>query len=90
MKKINNTSIPLEGLVYKADLDGSVPTGSTATNVTWTAASRGYVEEVGSFNGSSSYVLVNKTITATDTFYFNATINTNEAVNTGVIVNTKI
>ncbi len=64
MLNINETTIPLDWLVAAYDLDGNANDSSgnwndwTATNVSWAAAERGYVEEVGSFNGSSSYVEV--------------------------------
>lgn len=53
-----HTAIPTEGLVYKADLDGWVPSWSTASNVTWVWADRWYVEEVGSFNWINSSVVI--------------------------------
>jgi len=59
----NNTAIPRDWLVAEYLLDGSAVDTAwsndwTATNVTFLPAERGYVEEVGSFNGSSSNVFV--------------------------------
>ena len=66
MKKINNTSLDRSSLVWEWLLDWNAndtagTNNGTATNVTWGSADRWYVEEVGSFNGSSSYVNITDT-----------------------------
>lgn len=71
----NYTSIPTDGLVLDLplDWDANARVGSdwTATNVTWVASERWYTSEVGSFNGSSSYVSHNAPILTTQaTFSF--------------------
>ena len=68
MLKINETTIPRDWMVAEYLLDGNANDTAgtnnwTATNVTWTWADRGYVEEVGSFNGSSSQVNTSSNIT---------------------------
>jgi len=55
------TQAPRDGLVAEYLLDGNAndtawTNNGTATNVTWATAERGYVSEVGDFNGTSSYV----------------------------------
>lgn len=79
----NETYISTDWLVYKADLDGWVPSGSTATNVTWVSADRGYVEEVGSFNWTNSYIQKNTAATtwttATFSFWLYKTNNNDQA-----------
>lgn len=60
-RKINELSIPTDGLVLDLPLDGNanarVGNNWTATNMTWVWADRWYVSEVGSFNGSNSYII---------------------------------
>lgn len=74
-RKINELSIPTDGLVLDLPLDGNanarVGSNGVATNVTWVWADRWYVSEVGSFNGSNSYVSHNAPILNTQaTFSF--------------------
>ena len=65
----NYTTIPTDGLVLDLPLDGNanarVGSNWTATNVVWVASEKWYTSEVGSFNGSSSYVnMWNTTLSA--------------------------
>ena len=88
MKKINNTSLDRSSLVWEWLLDWNAndtagTNNGTATNVTWTAASRGYVEEVGSFNGSTSVITTSSPTTtwtsATFSFWLYKTNNVDQA-----------
>lgn len=69
-RKINELTIPTDGLVLDLPLDGNtnarVGNNGTATNVTWVWADRWYVSEVGSFNGTNSYVNTNLNWTFSD------------------------
>ena len=62
MTNINYTKTPTEWLVASYDLNGNALDSSgnwndwTSSNVTWVASEKGYTSEVGSFNGSTSYI----------------------------------
>jgi len=78
-------NIPSSGLVLQIDLDGSadarVWTSGVSTNVSWVNSSRGYTSEVGSFNGSTSYITIPTTWLPT----WNNDISVNCWVNTDTI-----
>lgn len=61
-RKINYTTVPTDWLVweYLLDWDANDTSGNwndgTATDITWNSATKGYVTEVASFNGTSSRI----------------------------------
>jgi len=77
------TSIPRDGLVaeYLLDWNANDTSGNwndgTATDVSWVSADRGYVKEVGDFNGSSSYVDIPSSVCSNlwTTFTVDITVN---------------
>lgn len=79
--RIGYNSIPRTNLVWEWLLDGNAldtawTNNWTATNVTYTNASKGYVSEVGVFNGTSAYVTAWITAPWTNAFSFSCWMKT--------------
>ena len=84
MRKLNNTAIPRDWLVWEWLLDWNAVDTSwswnnwTATNVTWNTAERWYVKEVSSFNGNSDIIVNNNPFAWL--FSVNVWINTTQSL----------
>jgi hypothetical protein len=77
----NNIPTPTAQFLLNGDAVNDYGTDWTATNVTWVDAEKGYVQEVGSFNGTTSYVncWVNSNLNSLFNWWwtFSANINVN-------------